>query len=152
MISAENKRLALKAINMCFMFNFNNQLKCNDLFGCLNRIWNSIDFERTQEQVGGDASDTAKLRKLLLLLLRDMDAERLVNLAGFHDLSEVRPLIHDDNVSRLYLGGPFDPASEAGLTSEQTAEPQLLIKDSFHTSMNYQRTRTQKLKNALLGN
>ena len=68
------------------MFNLNNQLKCNDLFGCLNRIWNSVDFERTQEVVGSDASDTAKLRKLLLLLLRDMDAERLVNLEGFNDL------------------------------------------------------------------
>ena len=68
MISIENKRLALKAISICFMFNLNNQLKCNDLFGCLNRIWNSVDFERTQEVVGSDASDTAKLRKILLLL------------------------------------------------------------------------------------
>ena len=79
----------------------NNQLKCNDLFGCLNRIWNSVDFE-TQEVVSSDASDTAK-RKLLLLLLRDMDAERLVNLRVSTTFG-VRPFIHDDNVSRLTLG------------------------------------------------
>ena len=58
--------------------------------------------------------------------LRDMDAERLVNLEGFNDLAGVRPFIHDDNVSRRYLGGPFDPESEADLTSEQTLEATLV--------------------------
>lgn len=125
MISEENKRLALKAISMCFLYNLNNQLKCNDLFGCLNRIWNSVNFERSQEQGDGDASDTAKLRKLLLLLLRNLDSEHLINLSGFRDLREVRPFIHDDSISRQYLGGPFDPTSENSLTNEQTVEATL---------------------------
>ena len=147
MITTQDKRLALKAISVCYMFNLNYQLKCNDLFGCLNRIWNSVNFEQTLEPVEDEASDTSKLRKLLLLLLRETDAERLVRLSGFRELVELRPFIHDDNISRRYLGGPFDPSNGEGLTHDQSLEATLAHQEFisyFHILSENQNAKNKK--------
>jgi len=150
MISDEDKILAYKAIKICHLFNLNNQIRCNDIFGCLNRIWNRATFDQAEDQSNSFNSDTAKFRKLLLHLFKETDAERLLNFSGLSELVNVRPYIHDDDISRAHIGRPFDPRRTQRLSEEQTLEATIAHKEFISQFDKLSSNQTNKNKKRFL--
>ena len=63
MITDEEKILLAGAFNHCWFYNLNYQMKSQEIFQALNRLWNSLDNRNSDSNEIND--DSVKFRKLM---------------------------------------------------------------------------------------
>jgi len=109
MISDDDKLIVCKTLDNCWWLNLNAQIKCQEIFQSLNRIWNSMHVRIEGREVSSD--DSVKFRKLMQVIL---DGERIVefsHLSTLEDLAQFSPLIHNDSI----LVQPHNPSIDEEL-------------------------------------
>ncbi len=92
MLSIDDKTHIAKTLDFCWYLNLNDQMKCQEIFGSLNTIWNRIFFVHEQ------TSDLSNFRNLIEDILKDIPSAKLITWDGLIHLSEIKPLIKDDYI------------------------------------------------------
>ena len=104
-ITDQNKIQLAKALDHYFQMNLINQLKCQDLFGTLNRLWNELHGRVGNAEDRQD--DSVKFRKFMQYAIPNDDVERFAKLFCLQRLQDIKPLIHNDAVVSSYQGLPL---------------------------------------------
>lgn len=112
MLDDRDKLIVCNTLDYCWWLNLNSQIKCQEIFQSLNRIWNNLHVKT--EGRDHHADDSVKFRKLMQIIL---DGERLLEfskLQSLEDLANFSPLVHNDAV----LIEPYNPLIDEELPQE----------------------------------
>ena len=115
-ITDQNKIQLAKALDHYFQMNLINQLKCQDLFGTLNRLWNELHGRIGSAEDRHD--DSVKFRKFMQFALPNDDVENFAQLSCLQKLADIKPLVHNDAVVSAFQGVPFSDVQTEALPQE----------------------------------
>lgn len=111
-ITDDDKIFLANALDQFWLMNLNYQIKCQDIFQTLNRLWNNLD--RRVESSGDRNDDSVKFRKFMQYALPSDVVDNFSLNQCFDKVAGIQPLIHNDAVVTAFQGSPFSE-SQANL-------------------------------------
>ena len=102
MLLDDHKVQVCRTLDFCIVFNLNAQMKCQEIFQTLNRVWNDL---HSSSESDGSSPDSVKFRKLMQLVLDRDKLKKLLEHPSLQNLADLSPPIHNDAV----FGRPYNP-------------------------------------------
>ena len=118
MLNDDDKLMICRTLDNCWLFNLTKQNMCQEIFQTYNRVWNRFHNEVAETQE--PATDSTKFKRLLEDILNGDALQKFTQSNSLTDLSQVFPLIHNDQYIAERYNTPFSLSNLDEITPEDT--------------------------------